>query len=257
MSTFTLLLPLQGTLCTRHCISWWVVDVCQVICCPCGHPHLCKPVCMRYESNICQILILSSMNKHCSFSKTSTDKWIRLCYALDATWFAHEWTILKPLAHMPLDQLGCWFSAESLALRASTESPALRAQALWAQRWESGHHAQCWEPGAESPVQAGSAPRAWCWQPSGSVLRIENLALRVIIWLLAQCRALSCQFNNQLQTLQSTDSYYLWWVSETSSLYIFLFYSMHPSNFQLHLSPTIDSQNWFKGGTLGHVATGE
>ena len=77
--------------------------------------------------------------------------------------------------------LGCWFSAESLALRASTESPALRAQALWAQRWESGHHAQCWEPGAESPVQAGSAPRAWCWQPSGSVLRIENLALRVII----------------------------------------------------------------------------
>jgi hypothetical protein len=130
---------------TLHCMAWWVVDVCQVICRPCSRPPLCKSVCMRYEPDVCRILICSSTSKCCSFSKTSTDKGTCLGYALYAKWLAHEWTIIKPLARMPLDAglaLRAWHwepsasakspalraSAESLGTTLSAESLALRAQ---------------------------------------------------------------------------------------------------------------------------------
>ena len=38
--------------------------------------------------------------------------------------------------------------------------------------------------------------------------------------------------------------------------YLFKFYSIHPSNIDLHLRTTVDSQNRFKARTLGQVVTG-
>ncbi len=74
-------------------------------------------------------------------SKTSTDKGNCLGYAMYAKWLAHEWTIIKPLACMPLDA--------GLALRA----------------WR-------WEPSAKNPALRANA------ESLGTALSAESLALR-------------------------------------------------------------------------------